>query len=54
MNDIAEFRLLLNNLDLPKYEREYTEATLRAEEMSLLESFTELVERKPLAYTFLM
>jgi len=54
MNDIAEFRLLLDNLDPPKNEHEFVEATLRAEEISLLESFTELTERKPLAYTFLI
>jgi len=54
MNDIAEFRLLLGNLDLPKNEQEYAEATLLKEDTLLLENFTELVERKPLTYTFLI
>lgn len=54
MNDIAEFRLLLGNLDLPKNEQEYAEATLLKEDTLLLENFTGLTERKPLTYTFLI
>lgn len=54
MNDIVEFKLLLCNLKLPPDEREYAEAAFRAEETHLLESFSELVERKPIAYTFLI
>jgi len=54
MNDIAEFRLLLANLELPKNEQEYTEATLLKEDIFLLERFSELTERKPLTYTFLI
>ena len=54
MNDITEFRLLLNNLELPKNEQEYAEATFLKEDAHLLKSFTKLVERKPLTYTFLI
>jgi CHAD domain-containing protein len=54
MNDIAEFELLLHNLELPPDLREHAEATLLAEDALLLENLAELVERKPLAYTFLI
>ena len=54
MNDITEFRVLLGKVKLPHDEREYAEASLLAEDSHLLEIFTELVERKPLAYTFLI
>jgi CHAD domain-containing protein len=54
MNDITEFEVLLVNMKLPPEEREYAKATLLAENTSLLEYFTELIERKPLAYTFLI
>jgi CHAD domain-containing protein len=54
MNDIVEFELLLHNLELTPDVREYAEATLLAENDLLLENLTELVERKPLAYTFLI
>jgi CHAD domain-containing protein len=54
MNDIVEFELLLHNLELTPDVREYAEATLLAEDDLLLENLTELVERKPLAYTFLI
>jgi CHAD domain-containing protein len=54
MNDITEFRLLLSNLDLPKNEQEYAEAIFLKEDALLLASFTKLVERKPLTYTFLI
>jgi CHAD domain-containing protein len=54
MNDITVFEALLHTLELPSKEREYVTATLQAEGALLLESFSELVERKPLAYTFLI
>jgi CHAD domain-containing protein len=54
MNDIVEFEVLLGNLDLSPDEQAYVKATLRAEDTRLLESFIELVERKPLTYTFLI
>jgi len=54
MNDITVFELLLRDLELSPASREYLAATLLAEEALLLENFTELVERKPLAYTFLI
>jgi CHAD domain-containing protein len=54
MNDIAKFRLLLANLELPKNEQEYTEATLLKEDILLLERFSELTDRKSLTYTFLI
>ena len=54
MNDVAEFELLLGGMKLPVDEREYARAALKAEDALLLESFSELVERKPLVYTFLI
>ena len=54
MNDIAEFRLLLSNLELPKDEQEYAEEIFLKEDTLLLENFTKLVERKQLTYTFLI
>jgi CHAD domain-containing protein len=54
MNDIAEFRCLVSNLELPKKEQEYAEATFLKEDARLLENFTRLVEQKPLVYTFLI
>jgi CHAD domain-containing protein len=54
MNDIVEFELLLRNLELSPDSREYLEATLQAEDALLLENLAELIERKPLAYTFLI
>ncbi len=54
MNDIAEFRLLLSNLELPKDEQEYAEEIFLNEDTLLLENFTKLVERKQLTYTFLI
>lgn len=51
MNDIAEFEVLLKNLRLPATDQEYFEATLRAEDARLLESFTKLLELKPLTCT---
>lgn len=54
MNDIAVFEVLLGNLELPSNEREFVKKTLLAEDALLLEGFTELIERKPLAYAFLI
>jgi CHAD domain-containing protein len=54
MNDIAEFRLLISNLELSKNEQEYADAIFLAEDRHLLENFTKLVDRKPLTYTFLI
>ncbi len=54
MNDIAEFEVLLNNLKLPLAELKYFEDTLLAEDTNLLKSFTQLLEQKPLTYTFLI
>lgn len=51
MNDMAEFKILLSNLKLPPTERQNAEATLLTEEMNLLESFTKLIDQKPLADT---
>src|SRR5450631_1668148 len=54
MNDITVFGLLLRSLELPPDSRACVEATLLAEDALLLDNFTELIERKPLAYTFLI
>ena len=54
MNDITEFELLLGKIHLPAAEQDCFEATLRAEDARLLESFTELIELKPFPYTFLI
>jgi len=53
MNDIREFEVLLGSMKLPPDERDHAKATLHAESILLLKNFTELIERKPLAYTFL-
>lgn len=54
MNDIAEFEMLLAPLKLPREERVAAKAILRAEDARLLESLAELIERKPLVYTFIL
>jgi len=54
MNDIAMFEELLCSLTLPSAERKRAEAALLAEHAFLLKDFTELIERKPLAYTFIL
>jgi len=54
MNDMAEFELLLGAMKLPPDQLEHATAILKAEDALLLESFTELIERKPLVYTFLI
>jgi CHAD domain-containing protein len=50
MNDIAEFEKLLAPLKLPREERVAAKAILRAEDARLLESLSELIERKPLFF----
>jgi CHAD domain-containing protein len=54
MNDIAQFELLLSKLDLPPVFREVAKSTLMEEDALLLKTFSELIERKPLSYTFLL
>jgi CHAD domain-containing protein len=54
MNDIDEFEILLNSLTLAADEREDCKALLLTVDSHLLHEFTGLVERKPLAYTFLI
>ena len=54
MNDIAEFEMLLGNLSLPQHERDPLVAILLAEDALFLENLAELIERKPLTYTFLI
>lgn len=52
MNDLVEFGVLISNLDLTENEATHIKNILRIEGTRLLGSFKELVERKPLAYTF--
>ena len=54
MNDIAEFEILLVNLKLSQGERVNAKAILQVEDSVLLTRLTELIERKPLVYTFLI
>ncbi|BCS55943.1 CHAD domain-containing protein [Geobacter sp. SVR] len=54
MNDMAEFGVLLRKQALSNEAKEYAAATLAAEEARLMAGFTELVEQRPLAYTFLI
>lgn len=53
MNDIIEFGVLIDNLELPVEEQESLQAILTAEDNLLMENFKALVELKPLTYTFL-
>jgi CHAD domain-containing protein len=52
MNDIAEFKVLLEKVKLPHDVRELAKAMLVAENTRLLEDFIVLIELKPLTYTF--
>ncbi len=54
MNDISEFSVLLGTLKLSRCERKSAEAALVAEDAVLLENFTNLSERNPLTYAFLI
>lgn len=53
MNDVAVFGALCNSLILSRRERRFVEITLRGEDELLLQKLTELIEQKPLVYTFL-
>lgn len=53
MNDIDMFEELLCTLAFPPVERKRAEAALLAEYAFLMKDFTDLVEQKPLAYTFI-
>ncbi len=52
MNDIAVFGELCGTLALSRHERMFIEATLQAEDELLLQKLADLIERKPLTYTF--
>ncbi len=54
MNDVAAFGALCGGLTLSRRERGFIEATLNAEDELLLQQLTELIEQKPLTYTFLL
>ena len=54
MNDVSVFEELVSGLSLPRDEREQAQAILRAEDDRLFDEFSELIERKPLAYTVLI
>lgn len=54
MNDMAEFGLLFSRLELFDNELTDLKAILLAEDARLLGNLNELIERKPLAYTFLI
>lgn len=51
MNDVTEFGVLCRSLNLSPPEHEHIDKILLAEDQLLLESFTALVEQKPLRYT---
>lgn len=53
MNDVAVFGALCDSLTLSRRERVFVESTLRGEDELLLRKLTELIEQKPLVYTFL-
>jgi len=52
MNDVAVFGGVCSNLDLSRHERRFVEAALQAEDVLLLQKLAELIEQKPLTYTF--
>ena len=54
LNSITEFEELVRNVKLLPNERKYADTMLLEEENRLLKTFAELIERKPLAYTFLI
>ena len=54
MNDIVEFEILIKNLKLPRSERDSTKVLLQKENAKLLLEFIELLQRKPISYTFLI
>ncbi|GAC1465518.1 MAG: CHAD domain-containing protein [Desulfuromonadaceae bacterium] len=54
MNDVAVFGALCGRLALSRHERGFVETILQAEDALLLQKLTELIEQKPLTYTFLL
>ena len=52
MNDVAEFGALCGGLALSRHERVFAERILQAEDELLLLKLAELIEQKPLVYTF--
>ncbi len=54
MIDVAVFEVILAEIKLAQDERQYFENILQSEDAILLKSFRELVELKPLEYTFLI
>ncbi|MGB9080972.1 MAG: CHAD domain-containing protein [Desulfuromonadaceae bacterium] len=53
MNDVAVFGALCSSLTLSRRERRFVETTLRTEDELLLRKLIELIEQRPLVYTFL-
>jgi CHAD domain-containing protein len=51
MNDVAEFGALCGSLGLSRHERVFVEGILQKEDELLLQKLTELIRKKPLAYT---
>ncbi len=54
LNDVVEFELLIRGFKILPNERAYHEVMFREEEHRLLTQLAELIERKPLSYTFLI
>jgi CHAD domain-containing protein len=54
MNDVVEFRILLEHLQLTFHEQEHAEKLLLDEDALLLGKFIALADRKPLNYSFLI
>lgn len=52
MNDVAEFGELCGRLELSRHERRFAEAVLQGEDELLQLKLAELIEQKPLTYTF--
>jgi len=52
MNDIAVFGALCGSLTLSRHERVFVERILQKEDELLLQKLAELIEHKPLVYTF--
>jgi CHAD domain-containing protein len=54
INDVAVFGTLCGTLALSRHERGFVETILHAEDELLLQKLSELIEQKPLIYTFLL
>lgn len=54
MNDLKEFETMVAAIELPAGQRKVVIEILAAEKVDLLGQFTELVDKKPLVYTFLL